>query len=144
VVANARVTRFRIPGFGHPVFKKTDPRSAVLRQIAVDEGLWEAPARLYEAVHHAFVQQPGREDFPINDIGMLAAISVAMGFTPQESTALTIIGTLPGVVAHISEEYASGRVGRVVPAADVTYSVPRRELAADLEAAGWMSAHGAG
>ncbi|WP_020133582.1 citryl-CoA lyase [Streptomyces sp. 351MFTsu5.1] len=137
VVADARAARLRIPGFGHPVFKRTDPRAQILRQVAVDAGLWGEAAQLYEAVHLAFTRLPGREEFPINDVGMLAAICIALGFTPQESTALTVIGTLPGVVAHISEEYASGRVGRVIPAEDVSYAVPRRDLATDLEAAGW-------
>ncbi|MEU0190955.1 citryl-CoA lyase [Streptomyces afghaniensis] len=139
VVADARAARLRIPGFGHPVFKRTDPRAQILRQIAVDAGLWDEAAQLYEAVHQAFTRLPGREEFPINDVGMLAAITIALGFTPQESTALTLIGTLPGVVAHISEEYASGTVGRVIPAEDVSYAVPRRDLAADLKAAGWTA-----
>ncbi|MEU9456095.1 citryl-CoA lyase [Streptomyces sp. NPDC048277] len=139
VVAESRAARLRIPGFGHPVFKGTDPRAQILRQIAVDAGLWGEAAQLYEAVHQAFTRLPGREEFPINDVGMLAAISVALGFTPQESTALAVMGTLPGVVAHISEEYASGRVGRVVPVEDVSYTVPRRDLTADLRAAGWTA-----
>ncbi len=139
IVAEARAARQRIPGFGHPVFKRIDPRAQILRQVAVDAGLWGPAAQLYEAVHQAFIRLPGREDFPINDMGMLAAISVALGFTPQESTALAVIGTLPGVVAHISEEYRSGKVGRVIPPEDVSYAVPRRELAADLRAAGWAT-----
>jgi citryl-CoA lyase len=140
VVADSQRTKQRIPGFGHPVFKEQDPRSEILRTIAVDNQLWGEAAQLYEAVHHAFIQIPGREDFPINDVGMLAAISVAVGFTPQESTALAVLGTLPGVVAHVSEEYATGRIGRVVPATDVAYDVPRRDYAKDLSAAGWPSA----
>jgi citrate synthase len=72
---------------------------------------------------------------------MLAAISVALGFTPQESTALAVLGTLPGVVAHVSEEYEAGKFGRVVPAADVAYDVPRRDYAADRASAGWPSTH---
>lgn len=139
VVAGARARKERIPGFGHPVFRYTDPRAGILRQIAVDAGLWGPAAELYEAVHRAFVQQPGREHFPINDVAMMAAITVAMGFTPQESTALAVIGTLPGVVAHISEELRAGRAGRGIPAADATYDVPRRDLDDDLTAAGWPS-----
>lgn len=144
VVVEARAAKVRIPGFGHPVFKKSDPRAQVLRSIAVTEGLWGGAAELYEEVHRAFTQLPGREDFCINDVGMLAAISVALGFTPQESTALAVIGTLPGVVAHISEEYASGKVGRVIPRVDVAYAVPRRDLQADLETAGWPAERRAG
>lgn len=139
VVAGARARKERIPGFGHPVFRFTDPRAAILRQIAVDAGLWGPPAVLYEAVHRAFVRQPGREHFPINDVAMMAAITVALGFTPQESTALAIIGTLPGVVAHISEEFRAGQPGRGIPRAEVRYDVPQRQFDADLAAAGWPS-----
>jgi citrate synthase len=139
VVTEARARKLRIPGFGHQVFKRVDPRAEILRKIALDNDLWGEPAQLYAAVHRAFTRLPGREDFPINDVGMLAAISVALGFTPQESTALAVIGTLPGVVAHVSEEYAAGKIGRVVPAADVAYDVPRRDYLADRSAAGWPS-----
>ncbi|GAB7006916.1 citryl-CoA lyase [Nocardioides sp. AN3] len=137
VVARARHSKYRIPGFGHQVFRFEDPRAQILKQIAVDAGLWGDEAVLYEAVHRAFVRQPGREHFPINDVAVLAAITVAMGFTPEESTALAIIGTLPGVVAHISEELASGKVQRIIPRETVDYVVPRRELKADLRAVGW-------
>ena len=67
----------------------------------------------------------------------MAAITVGLGFSPEESTALAIMGTLPGVVAHISEEMSSGRTQRVIPRADADYDVPRRSLAEDMSAAGW-------
>lgn len=137
VVDDAGAARLRIPGFGHPVFRKVDPRARILKTIAVDNGLWGPEAELYEAVHRQFVKQPGREHFPINDVAMLAAITVALGFTPEESTALAIIGTLPGVVAHISEELASRKPGRLIPPETADYQVPRRDLRADLTAAGW-------
>lgn len=142
VVARAKATRLRIPGFGHQVFKDVDPRAQILKRIAVDAGLWTAPAELYEAVHRAFIKQPGREHFPINDVAVLAAMTVAMGFTPEESTALAILGTIPGVVAHISEEFASGRVQRLIPPETVDYRVPRRDVATDLAALGWPERQG--
>ncbi len=137
VVAQARDEKFRIPGFGHPVFRFVDPRATILRQIAQENGLWGPSLALYEAIHRAFVQQPGREHFPINDVAIMAAITVGLGFSPEESTALAIMGTLPGVVAHISEEMSSGRTQRVIPRADADYDVPRRSLAEDMSAAGW-------
>jgi citrate synthase len=136
-VARAADRKERIPGFGHPVFKKVDPRAEVLKSIAVKADLWGAPAQLYEAMHRAFTTLPGRAEFPINDVGTLAAITVAMGFTPQEATALAIMGTIPGVVAHISEELSSRKVGRKIPAETVDYQVSRRKLADDMHAAGW-------
>jgi citrate synthase len=137
VVERVRTAKLRIPGFGHQVFRNEDPRAQILKRIAVEAGLWGEQAVLYEAVHRAFVRQPGREHFPINDVAVLAAITVAMGFTPEESTALAIIGTLPGVVAHISEEFRSGKVQRLIPPELVDYDVPERDLQQDLKSAGW-------
>lgn len=137
VVERARKANYRFPGFGHQVFRFEDPRAQILKRIAVEAGLWGEEAELYEAVHRAFIKQPKREHFPINDVAVLAAITVAMGFTPEESTALAIIGTLPGVVAHISEELTSGKVQRLIPPETVQYDVPHRDLETDLKAAGW-------
>ncbi|MEU1595159.1 citryl-CoA lyase [Streptomyces sp. NPDC005708] len=125
-VERMRQRKERIPGLGHPVFKKVDPRAQALRKIAVDAGMWTETADLYEAVHVAFAALPGKAEIPINDVGMIALLCVNLGFTPEESTALAVLGTLPGVVAHISEELSSGRPIRVVPNKDVEYDVPRR------------------
>lgn len=137
VVAEAREKRYRVPGFGHPVFRGEDPRAQKLKGIAVREGLWAGPAALYEAIHLEFVKNPKVAHFPINDVGVIAAISVALGFTPEESTALAVIGTLPGVAAHITEEMRSGRLVRSIPAADVDYDVTRRDLTQDASRLGW-------
>lgn len=137
VVARSKAARERIPGFGHQVFRTVDPRAQILKSIATEAGLWTEPAELYEAVHREFVKQPGREHFPINDVAAIAAICVAMGFTPEESTALAIIGTLPGVVAHVTEEFNSGKVQRLIPPTAVDYLVDRRDLDSDLVACGW-------
>lgn len=137
IVERARAEKRRIPGFGHQVFRFVDPRAEILKKIAQDAGLWGEPVQLFEAVHRAFIKTPGREAFPINDVAIMAAITVAMGFTPEESTALAILGTLPGVVGHISEELRSGKVQRLIPPETVTYDVPRRDLEADLAAQGW-------
>lgn len=138
VVARAKAAKFRIPGFGHQVFRSEDPRAQILKRIAIEADLWGEPALVYEAIHRAFIKQPGRQHFPINDVAVLAAITVAMGFTPEESTALAIMGTIPGVIAHISEELASGRVQRLIPPETVNYVVPSRDFEADLAAAGWQ------
>ena len=138
-VASLAERRQRIPGLGHPVFKKVDPRAAILRSLAVKEGLWNEPVQLYEAVHRAFTARPGRSDVPINDVGVMAAVLVGLGFSPEETTGLAVISTLPGVVAHISEELAAARPLRIVPEHDVVYTVPDgRDFATDFKAAGWL------
>lgn len=140
VVADARERRYRIPGFGHPVFKFEDPRSIKLRAIAEEQGLWSGPALMYEAIHREFVKNPKVAHFPINDVGVIAAISTALGFTPAESTALAVIGTLPGVAAHITEETRSGNLVRRIPSDQVDYRVPRKDLRSDAAELGWADA----
>jgi citrate synthase len=138
LVAGLRARKERLPGIGHPVFKKIDPRAAILRRISVEEGCWPAAAVLYEEIHAAFIRNTGKEDIPINDVGVMAAALVGLGFTPEEGTGLAILSTMPGVIAHISEEFAAQRPIRVVPRHDVDYQVAEdRDLGADQHEAGW-------
>ncbi len=68
---------------------------------------------------------------------MIACVLAQMGFTPEEMTGMAVISTLPGTVAQISEELASGARIRGIPDRDITYKSRRRNLAAALQAAGW-------
>jgi citryl-CoA lyase len=138
VVSEARARKERIPGIGHPRFKRIDPRAQKLKQIAVAEGLWSERGDLYELIHQHFVDAAGKPDIPINDVGMMAVVLLELGFTPEETTGLAILSTLPGVIAHISEELRGGKPIRVIPDQLVDYGEPlRRDLAADRAAAGW-------
>lgn len=137
-VARLRDSRRRIPGLGHPVFKKVDPRGAALKELAVSESCWPASAELYEALHASFTGLPGKADIPINDVGVMAAVLVGLGFTPEEGTGVAILSTMPGLIAHVSEELTSGRRIRVVPREEVRYEVaPGRDYHGDRAAAGW-------
>jgi citryl-CoA lyase len=137
-VTRLRETGRRIPGLGHPVFKRVDPRAAALRQLAVKESCWPPAAQLYEAVHAAFTKLPGKEDIAINDVGVMAAALVGLEFTPEEGTGVAILSTMPGLIAHISEELQVGRRIRVVPRDDVRYDVEEgRDYRGDRHAAGW-------
>lgn len=137
IVAEARAARRRIPGLGHPVFKDVDPRAAKLKAIAVEAGLWGERAQFYEAVHAAFRKASGKADIPVNDVGVMALVLVELGFTPDETTGLAIISTLPGVVAHLSEEQQSGRRIRVAPRSTVDYDIVGKEFEHDWKEAGW-------
>jgi len=136
IVEDVRARKARVPGIGHPLFKGVDPRAQKLKQIAVAEGLWSERSELYEAIHRTFVDAIGKPDIPINDVGMMALVMLELGFTPDEMTGIAVLSTLPGVIAHISEELASGRRIRTVPDDEVDYSaVVPRDFAADREAA---------
>jgi citryl-CoA lyase len=138
LVAEAQQRRERIPGFGHPRFRRIDPRAQRLREVAEATGLWREKAALYDHVHRAFTALPGKVDIPINDVGMMAVVLVELGFTPEETTGLAVLSTMPGVVAHISEELRTGRPIRVVPEEQVDH--PDRsdlDFTADRRSAGW-------
>lgn len=136
-VSELHAQRRRVPGFGHPVFKGTDPRAERLKGIAKAEGMWGQNNDWYEAAHAAFRTAAGKPDLVMNDVGMLAGILSQMGFTPAEMTGLALQSTFPGLIAHVSEELQSGVINRRIPDANAEYSRERRNLEADLSAAGW-------
>lgn len=137
LVDDLRATKRRVPGFGHQVFRNVDPRSERMKSIAKAEGVWGEANEWYEAVHRAFQKASNKPDLVLNDVGMLASIMVQMGFTPQEMCGLAILSTVPGLIAHISEEMQSGVRNRLVPDSLVEYASPRRDVANGLADAGW-------
>jgi len=119
----------RFPGFGHPIFEYVDPRAVALRDVAEKNGLISEELTVYEAIHKAFTALPGRATVPINDIGMSAAILAGMGFTPPEMTGVIVTSTIPGLVAHLSEEFRQNVRIRVVDESLQRYTgKERREL----------------
>lgn len=138
LVAELRAAKQRVPGFGHPVFRGTDPRSERLKEIAKREGIWGPANDWYEAVHAAFCKATGKPDLVMNDVGMLAAIMVQMGFTPSEMCGIALLSTMPGLIAHISEELQSGVRNRLVPDSHVEAEQPQRDVEQELISAGWL------
>lgn len=141
-VADLRRNKIRIPGFGHQVFRKVDPRAQKLRDVAVEQGVWGTYGDWYEAVHRAFCTAANKPDLVINDMGMLAALLAQMEFSPEEMAGLALLSTLPGLIAHVSEELRSGVRNRVIPDSIVDYSRTRGHLEADMTKAGWRSDRG--
>ncbi|MBC8751683.1 MULTISPECIES: citryl-CoA lyase [Paraburkholderia] len=134
LVVSLRANGQRVPGFGHPNFKFQDPRAQKLKTIASENGVWGEMCDWYEAVHAAFIRRANKPDLAINDVGMMAAILAQMAFTPAEMTGLALISTMPGVVAHISEELSSKIRIRTVDDQDVAYTVEKRDLVGDFSA----------
>jgi len=139
IIEEFRATGARVPGFGHPKFRFVDPRAQRLKEIAQAEGTWGDIGEWYETVHRAFGESSGKPEIPINEVGMMAAILAQMGFTPSEMTGIALISSMPGVVAHISEELQSKTRIRVVPDEVAFYPRDRRDFESDRAAAGWQS-----
>ena len=129
--------KVRIPGFGHPVFRSIDPRAQKLKDAAIEHGIWGRTGRFYEAIHQAFKSTANKPDLVINDVGMIACILAEMGYTPQEMAGIAILSTIPGVIAHISEELASNKRVRILPDSIAGHDHARRDLDVDMTKAGW-------
>lgn len=127
----------RIPGLGHPEFKYEDPRAQALKRIAQAEGVWGDMCEWYEAVHRAFIEFKNKPEIPINEVGIMAAILSQMGFSPAEMTGIALISSMPGVVAHVSEEIQTQKRMRIIPDETASYPRERRDFEADMAAAGW-------
>lgn len=139
LVARMAETKQRVPGFGHPAFRFVDPRAQTLKRIAQETGSWGEACDWYEAIHRAFIARANKPEMAINEVGIMAAILVQMGFAPHEMTGIAIMSSLPGVVAHISEELASGVRIRTLPDSLVETSVEEQDLDRALAEAGWTS-----
>jgi citrate synthase len=93
----------------------------------------------YEAVHRAFIELKNKPEIPINEVGIMAAILGQMGFSPAEMTGIALISSMPGVVAHVSEEIQTKKRMRVIPDETAWYPRERRDFEADMAAAGWAA-----
>lgn len=137
LASRLRAEKRRVPGFGHPNFRFLDPRAQKLKSIAQEQGVWSSACEWYEEVHAAYTTAIGKPELVINEVGMMAAILVDLGFAPHEMTGIALISSMPGVIAHISEELRSNVRIRIAPDETVTYARVRRDLEADLAASGW-------
>jgi citrate synthase len=106
----------RIPGLGHPVHKRLEPRAAALRDIATGLGVWGERARLLDAIARAATRRLGRP-LPENLAGVIAAVLLEIGFEPIEMVGLGVLSYLPALIAHTTEEIREGHPLRIIPPA---------------------------
>ncbi|MBI4627826.1 MAG: hypothetical protein HY729_03870 [Candidatus Rokubacteria bacterium] len=106
----------RLPGLGHPVHKRREPRAAALRGIALGLGVWGERARLFDAIALE-ASRRWKRPLPQNLAGVIAAVLLEIGFAPLEMVGLGVLSYLPALIAHTTEEIREGRPLRIIPAA---------------------------
>jgi citrate synthase len=123
-VVDARLaTGKTFPGFGHPVYRGEDPRTAPMRRAAeaaadaAADQLWFDLAQAVEARVRAATQQYANVDF------YLAPLYRAAGIPPELFAAVFAVARIPGWLAHVLEQQA--QEGLIRPRA--AYVGPRRQ-----------------
>jgi citrate synthase len=88
-----------VPGYGSPFHPHGDPRVAPLREVAEAAGTWGDHGEVFVALGSA-LRGSGR-DIPANEVGMVAACLADIGLTPDQGEAVSILATVPSLVANV-------------------------------------------
>lgn len=107
----------RIPGFGHPLHGKGDPRSIRLLSLAGELGLVGRCTALAAALERALARRSGRR-IPLNVDGALGALAIDLGFDWRIARAFMLLSRAAGVLAHAGEELCDGTRWRLPPPAE--------------------------
>ncbi len=116
-VRNALAGGRRIMGFGHRVYKATDPRATVLRELAdrimaeAGETRWLDLSDRIRAVMAEEMEKRGKKIYPNVDF-FSASVYTTLGIEMDLFTAVFAIARTPGWTAHLLEQYADNRLIR--------------------------------
>lgn len=92
-----------VPGLGHPVHKTTDPRTAVIIDIAEREGLRGPHLHLFEAIGRVHARILGRT-LPLNGAGVAGAALADIGLPPELLRGVALLARAAGLLGHLAEE----------------------------------------
>jgi citrate synthase len=102
-LVEAREERRAVPGFGHPLHTRGDPRVARLLEVAVQAGVagrHVAVARLIEQHLPEVIGKP----LVMNVSGAIAAVLLDAGFPLLAVKGVPILARTAGLIAHLLEE----------------------------------------
>jgi len=102
-VTKARAEKKFVPGLGHPVHKKEDPRTPALIRIAEEEGLRGPHLRLFEAIGRVHPQVLNRT-LPLNGAGVCGAALADLGLPVDLLRGFALLARAAGLLGHLAEE----------------------------------------
>ncbi len=103
IAENAIKARKRLPGFGHPYYHPTDPRTERLMEIARAHGLDGPYIALVHTLGEELDRTAGRH-LTLNVTGALGALLCELGFPAPAMRGLAVVSRAAGLVAHTMEE----------------------------------------
>jgi citrate synthase len=99
VVESLRGAGRRVPGFGHPVHRPTDPRAERILALADERGVSGEHVRLARELHAAVGTR-----LPMNVALPIAAVLLDLGYPPIAAKAVPILARTASLLAHLAEE----------------------------------------
>ncbi len=112
----------RASGFGHRIHSE-DPRTKKLFDLAAELNLAGKYVRIARQVERELEEMTGKS-LPINVDGAIAAVLCDLDIPPEIGNAFFIIARVPGLVAHIHEEWTRMRPMRKIHPQDFEYDGP--------------------
>ncbi len=103
VIGRYRAAKRPIPGYGHPLHKKRDPRVVRLLQVAEEVGLEGRHVRAAEAVERVLPGAIGKA-LAMNVSAAIPAVLLDAGFPVQGLKGVPILARAASLVAHLVEE----------------------------------------
>ncbi len=126
-VRDFRNRRAPIPGFGHPLHKPDDPRTARLLALARETGVAGCHVAMLERLARAVDAHFGRH-ITINATGAIAALLLEIGLAPGVMRGLAVVSRASGLIGHVVEEHRTHAARAIWSFAEheIPYEAPER------------------
>jgi citrate synthase len=102
-LTEARNARQAIPGYGHPLHKRADPRVERLLAIAVETGSAGRHVEVARLIEKLLPEVTGKP-LVMNVSGAIAAVLLDAGFPLLAVKGIPILARTAGLIAHLLEE----------------------------------------
>jgi citrate synthase len=103
IAGQVREAGERLPGFGHPVHKPTDPRAEKILELADERGVSGAHVALARAFRQAVADAWGKP-LTMNISMPMAAVLLDLGLRSTVVKAVPILARTASLLAHLAEE----------------------------------------
>ena len=103
VVREYRAERRTIPGYGHPLHKRADPRAERLLAVAQEVGTAGTYARIARTVERVLPEVLGKP-LTLNVSGAIPAVLLDAGYPPLALKGVPLLARTAGLIAHLLEE----------------------------------------
>jgi citrate synthase len=130
IVLDHKTRKQPIPGVGHPLHKRVDPRTPKLFALAAANGLSGRHVELMNLVSEEATRTSGRP-LPVNATGAIGAIASELELPWRTCRGLAIIARAIGLVAHLQEEMDEPLAGEIWSRIDEESSSHLRPTNAD-------------